>query len=914
MISQAILGNAYTNSPKQQPNLILGSLQLLFWLFFRPSAWRNHVARINTTLHPDSDSANYCQWRNPAFWRLLIQAYLVLPILVNLPLILVQWGLAELGTNIAFRVEFNVLLSAVFGVALGLTLAVRSSNAFGVVFFLAGSVTFILARDTTLPDMDMSVMFTLVRSVTHKMTVSATPDTITSVISDVTRFLIGVIATISTFFIVYGGYLLITDDGSGGNVKKGREIVIKAIIGLIIGLTASTIVELVRSLLEKEGSGLLSDTVAPNAVFILARFLIFISGLLSFLFIVYGGFLFIVSNGNEQGAETGKKILINATVSLIVSLIAYTIVEVVEGLLKGTIPNVVPGVVFSLGVTLNLWRPVLLYPFLVGWNTLLYQFDKRRTSSRLSLLRYNSAFWDEFQLLPLLGLDKHIVLVAESNPGEGYAAMKYLSTSHQQWAAWTAQVEIDAPKLESCADVEALRKAHFKLATDELKSPVSALLRSFSSISEDVNAALNQESAYNQRLALKAVADRLNCLLSELSRRSDTYAARFYPIATSWRKVVADYVDELTEAVELRQEIDSPYIVGVPLTEQQEIFVGRTDVSLCVEQLLLDRRRPPLLLYGQRRMGKTSLLNNLGRLLPNTIIPMFVDLQGPASRASDHVGFLYNIARAMKNSAQRQGGLTLPALTREALVIDPFTCFDEWLDEVEQLLKGNIALLALDEFEALDSALAEGRFSETVVLGMLRHLIQHRPNFKVLLSGSHTLEEFQRWASYLINVQVVHISYLNEAEARLLIERPVKDFALRYELEAVARVLDLTRCHPFLVQLLCAEIVALKNEQDPAVRRLATVADVEAAVPKALSSGSFFFADIERNQVDTVGLAILHFLAAQGEGAIVSQKALSRQVSEPLDSTLNLLLRRELIEPVGEGYRFQVELIRRWFV
>ena len=32
-----------------------------------------------------------------------------------------------------------------------------------------------------------------------------------------------------------------------------------------------------------------------------------------------------------------------------------------------------------------------------------------------------------------------------------------------------------------------------------------------------------------------------------------------------------------------------------------------------------------------------------------------------------------------------------------------------------------------------------------------------------------------------------------------------------------------------------------------------------------------------------------------------------------LDRTLDLLTRRELIEPADGGYRFQVELIRRWF-
>jgi hypothetical protein len=118
----------------------------------------------------------------------------------------------------------------------------------------------------------------------------------------------------------------------------------------------------------------------------------------------------------------------------------------------------------------------------------------------------------------------------------------------------------------------------------------------------------------------------------------------------------------------------------------------------------------------------------------------------------------------------------------------------------------------------------------------------------------------------LINAQVLHLGYLKESEARQLIERPVNDFALRYEPDASQRVLDLTRGHPFLVQLLCAEIVVLKNEQDPAIRRLATLADVEAAIPEALNSGSMFFSDIERNQVDANGRSILCYLQPRAKG------------------------------------------------
>jgi hypothetical protein len=322
-----------------------------------------------------------------------------------------------------------------------------------------------------------------------------------------------------------------------------------------------------------------------------------------------------------------------------------------------------------------------------------------------------------------------------------------------------------------------------------------------------------------------------------------------------------------------------------------------------------------LLLYGQRRMGKTSLLHNLGRLLPNSIVPLFVDLQGPATQARDHAGFLYNLARGMGDSARRQRNLELPILDRNSLTADPFTRFDEWLDEVEAMLGQDSALLLLDEFEALDQAIARGRFSEADVLGMLRHLIQHRPRFKVLLAGSHTLQELERWSGYLINVQVVHISYLKEDEARKLVEQPVADFALRYEPDASQRVLDLTRCHPFLVQLLCGEIVASKNEQEIAVRRLARLADVEAAATEALSHGSFFFADIERNQVDADSLVILRALAVQGERATMNREQLAAQLADPgrVERNLTSLIQRELIEPADGGYRFQVELIRRWF-
>ena len=234
---------------------------------------------------------------------------------------------------------------------------------------------------------------------------------------------------------------------------------------------------------------------------------------------------------------------------------------------------------------------------------------------------------------------------------------------------------------------------------------------------------------------------------------------------------------------------------------------------------------------------------------------------------------------------------------------------------MERALGDCTALLALDEFETLDGAFEEKRFSEAAVLGMLRHFIQHRARFKVLLAGSHSLDEVQRWASYLINAHTIHIGYLSAAEARTLVIRPVEEFVLRYEPDAVERILQLTRCHPFLVQLLCAEIVARQNEQPPSARRLARLADVESAVPNALHSGSFFFADIERNQVSEMEARLLRWLAARGEGATVARGDIQQWAhdTDAVERALQQLARRELVERVNGGYRFQVELVRRWF-
>jgi len=85
--------------------------------------------------------------------------------------------------------------------------------------------------------------------------------------------------------------------------------------------------------------------------------------------------------------------------------------------------------------------------------------------------------------------------------------------------------------------------------------------------------------------------------------------------------------------------------------------------------------------------------------------------------------------------------------------------------------------------------------------------------------------------------------------------------------------------------------------------------DVEVAIPKALENSSFFFADIQNNQIDDNGRNILKFMATQGEGGVISQQTILQRFLN-CESSLLLLLQRELIEENNQGYFFQIELIR----
>ncbi|WP_069469702.1 MFS transporter [Candidatus Marithrix sp. Canyon 246] len=929
-------------------NLVLDSFLIIFWLVFKPSAWRRYITNIDSDLAPNFALANLKlqHWRNYDLQKLLILGHALWGVWITAIVAIVLMLLSTPSDKLILISCYTLFLVAVGGFLSSMLISV----AFGII---AGAMAgLLLSIPMAMGDyqLEQLVVFNMVENIAIAVLLNTT-DAINLFQSHDSRSFYTIILAI---FTASCAATIMLNTNKTTNAQKYYHQIGSVTIGIFVSAIAIFIIAFVVSILAPRAALMLSTNMYVMAydgmIAVLFGFaitiiwalltlrwkpalLIGVSALL--LLTIFTWLKNYFSNpiliGVHGGIENAMLyILLFAFPYVLATKIANTWAGILAGILGsgGTyvvfaiitqsyaLTTILPWTILALvaGLTVNWWRPFLLYPFEAVWNIFICRAYERRKTSRM--IRWHSAFWDELQYIPLYGLENFLVKITERYPRVGKNAIEYLSVNSQAWAAKEAQIELDARRLQNNSCVEGISKAHLKLAAGELEGSTSALLRSFSRISLDVQAALEQKSKYNQRLVLNKVEASLDGLLRELTRSSEAYAIRFRPIAETWRHTIADHLKVLSEIVEANQEIINPYVIALPLTEDQEIFVGRSGISERIERLLLDKRRPPLFLYGQRRTGKTSLLNNLSKLLPTNMIPLFVDLQGPPASSKDFAGFLYNISRAMLNSAKRHRKIILPVLTREKLTEDPFSYFDEWLDEIEQELDENQTfLLMLDEFSVLDFVLAKGLLDEALVLGMFRHIIQHRPRIKMLLSDSSSIDEFERWASYLINVQTVHISYLETEEALQLITQPIPNFTLCYEEDASQRVLTITRGHPALTQLLCSEIVNLKNKQDISIRHLVQISDVEAAIPGALQNGGFFLSDIRNSQVKTkTALAMLKYIAAKGEAAIVSEAELQAQFPEDFEASKANLLQRELIEATGKNaYRFQVELIRRYF-
>jgi hypothetical protein len=326
----------------------------------------------------------------------------------------------------------------------------------------------------------------------------------------------------------------------------------------------------------------------------------------------------------------------------------------------------------------------------------------------------------------------------------------------------------------------------------------------------------------------------------------------------------------------------NPYIVG-PQVEGQNFYNRQTLI-----QDLLNPNRAHIYLFGNRRIGKTSLLYALKNQAQE--VCLLVSLQGMTVYLDQLVSALVDtmVAQLQSHPGLEAAGATLAAY--------PARDMAEVLEGLGQVAEQNHfhILLLLDEAEELLRLNADA-------LNRLRRAIENQTHVRTILAATrmlakHYMGEADGGTSPFLNgFEVFYISTFLDDEAQDLI-RQTRNSEGQVEVDDPAlfeQICDLTGNHPYLIELLCSHLFRRDGTLRPIQKE-----DLMAETQVSLFCWSDF-------QVLSLTERLILFCLA--ENGPLTDRALSRRISKPLavlDAALSTLVLLGTLR-VREG-RYQV--------
>jgi len=426
-------------------------------------------------------------------------------------------------------------------------------------------------------------------------------------------------------------------------------------------------------------------------------------------------------------------------------------------------------------------------------------------------------------------------------------------------------------------------------------------------------------------------------------------------IRLSWRATRLDGVDaegelahEATPPARLTETSGdigvSPYVTG-DVVDDPAMFFGRRTVIDDIRTHLGGGTKV-ILLEGNRRTGKTSILRQLQRPEYNLLdawVPVECSFQGSTGHDTKDgipTRALFRLIARDIGLACNKAGVPVPlpgmvpaedprfygfnfakALTAFFDGLDPYEALQIYVDMFVDAIAPRRLLLMLDEFDKVQVGI-DNQVTSPLVPENIRNLLQTRSALAAIITGSRRLKRLREeyWSALFGFGHRIGIDPLQRDEAVALITRPVAG-RLEYDPLAVDRVIELTAKQPFLMQSLCARIFELAKRHR---RRRIELNDVADAVRAMVRGNEHFealwgYAETERRRFL---LCACHEL--RGGELRVSADLLTQRLDdagihvpvEAVDSDLKLLVELEIVAmtntELGPSYSLAIPVMEDW--
>lgn len=480
--------------------------------------------------------------------------------------------------------------------------------------------------------------------------------------------------------------------------------------------------------------------------------------------------------------------------------------------------------------------------------------------------------------------------------------------------------------LVTCNDVKALSTISTlslpAFPTEPLLRPTTwQALHSFRRVIDNTQIIQNATSRAARAFALNRAIGEVTQIIDNTDILPEAERGLIVDIAQNWKTALERQAREVGQ-IEIIKPVKNPYTVGDPVEE--EFFVGRQDIMRQLEELwLMGTQMQSVVLYGHRRMGKTSILRNLSQRLGAGVKVAYVNLLGVGDIAQAEGEFLMAMSDAISQA------VNVEAPIDDDLLNLPYPTFRRYLERIVDALQASqqSLIIALDEFEKIEELIVAGKISNNF-MQYLRSWIQMSSKIGFALAGLHTLEEmtsdyFQPlYASFIPPIKV---SFMHRSATYVILANPsVNDFPLDYAPEALDEIYALTHGQPFLVQLLGFQLVRRYNDQvfERQHKRnpVFTLEDVETVVDNSVffQQGRYYFDGVWGQAMRGASgqQAILRVLAPHQEGLGIEE--ITQLITDANDITiieaLMALQRHDVVEQHEGRWRIVVELFRRWIL
>lgn len=269
----------------------------------------------------------------------------------------------------------------------------------------------------------------------------------------------------------------------------------------------------------------------------------------------------------------------------------------------------------------------------------------------------------------------------------------------------------------------------------------------------------------------------------------------------------------------------NPYVSGDPI-QSRDMFFGREEILARIVNMLHENS---IMVHGERRIGKTSLLYRLANHLRSAtdpeylFIPVYIDLEGTPAEELFHL-LMEEVLQVLPLPAGALPALRFHEVPKSAYSDRDFSYdMSDLLDALSASTNKEVRLiLLLDEMDVINEY-------DPVIQQQLRRIFMRTfaRNLGAVVAGIQISKQWDRVESPWYNLfNEIELGPLDDESARQLILEPVKG-VYSYDPAAVDLIIEASQGRPYYIQQHCLEAV---NSMLTAGRTRVTLEDAQNAL------------------------------------------------------------------------------------